>query len=159
MSTDEYYDVSMEHYRETYKTHLYPHLRPSQKVMLVPYCTHALYSPYSCTVLMHCTRHTHALYSCTVLIHCTHALYSCTVLTILMYCTHHAHHAHHAHHTHYSHYSHHTHYSDYLTILTTLALLNRSYSSLSLPTVSSAVRSTAPSAVRVHHRRMHIYLL
>ena len=33
MSTDEYYDVSVQHYRAVYEARLYPHLRPEQRVV------------------------------------------------------------------------------------------------------------------------------
>jgi serine/threonine protein kinase len=46
---------------------------PVFSCVLLPHCTHTLYSH---TVLTHCT---HTLYSHTVLTHCTHTLYSHTI--------------------------------------------------------------------------------
>ena len=37
VSTDEYYDVTVAEYARTYRTQLYPHLRPEQRVILLPY--------------------------------------------------------------------------------------------------------------------------
>ena len=46
ISTDEYYDVSIEQYRQTYNERLYPHLRPEQRVILLPF---AAYCEIGCT--------------------------------------------------------------------------------------------------------------
>lgn len=40
LSSDEYYDVTTKHYRETYISKLYPHLRPDQRVFLVPFAAY-----------------------------------------------------------------------------------------------------------------------
>ena len=37
LSTDEYYDVSVAHYQEVYRSRLYPHLRPEQRIILLPF--------------------------------------------------------------------------------------------------------------------------
>ena len=47
MSTDEYYDVSIEHYKAVYQSRLYPHLSPRQKVLLVPF---AAYCEIGCAI-------------------------------------------------------------------------------------------------------------
>ena len=40
MSTDEYYDVSIAHYQEVYQQRLYPHLRPEQQIILLPFAAY-----------------------------------------------------------------------------------------------------------------------
>jgi hypothetical protein len=47
ISSDEYYDVSLQHYRKIYEQNLYPFLRPAQKVLLVPF---AAYCEIGCKV-------------------------------------------------------------------------------------------------------------
>eukprot|EP00040_Diaphanoeca_grandis_P023125 m.125247 g.125247 ORF g.125247 m.125247 type:complete len:395 (+) comp29121_c0_seq1:603-1787(+) len=47
MSTDEYYDVSIAQYQNVYETILYPHLRPDQRVVLLPF---AAYCEIDCPV-------------------------------------------------------------------------------------------------------------
>ena len=47
LSTDEYYDVSMDSYQSLYHTHLYASLRPDQKIILVPF---AAYCEEKCPV-------------------------------------------------------------------------------------------------------------
>jgi hypothetical protein len=37
MSTDQYHNVPMQHYQAVYKQRLYPHLRPDQRIILLPY--------------------------------------------------------------------------------------------------------------------------
>lgn len=37
ISTDEYYDVSIDHYKRIYEQNLYPYLKPTQRVLLVPF--------------------------------------------------------------------------------------------------------------------------
>jgi|EP01049_Picozoa_sp_SAG25_P007409 hypothetical protein len=46
LSTDEYYDVSIEHYQQVYQQRLYPHLRPEQRIILLPF---AAYCEIGCT--------------------------------------------------------------------------------------------------------------
>ena len=46
LSSDEYYDVSDDHYAETYRTKLYPSLRPEQRVLLLPF---AAFCEMGCT--------------------------------------------------------------------------------------------------------------
>ena len=40
MSTDEYYDVAMAHYQMVYRERLYPHLRPEQRIVLLPFAAY-----------------------------------------------------------------------------------------------------------------------
>ncbi len=40
MSTDEYYDVAMTHYQTVYRERLYPHLRPEQRIILLPFAAY-----------------------------------------------------------------------------------------------------------------------
>jgi hypothetical protein len=40
MSTDEYYDVSPAHYQMVYRERLYPHLRPEQRIVLLPFAAY-----------------------------------------------------------------------------------------------------------------------
>jgi hypothetical protein len=40
MSTDEYYDVSIQHYQDVYRERLYPHLRPEQRIVLLPFAAY-----------------------------------------------------------------------------------------------------------------------
>jgi hypothetical protein len=40
MSTDEYYDVTTQHYQAVYRERLYPHLRPEQRVVLLPFAAY-----------------------------------------------------------------------------------------------------------------------
>jgi len=40
MSTDEYYDVSIQHYQDIYRERLYPYLRPEQRVVLLPFAAY-----------------------------------------------------------------------------------------------------------------------
>ena len=40
LSTDEYYDVSIEHYQKVYQQRLYPYLRPEQRIVLLPFAAY-----------------------------------------------------------------------------------------------------------------------
>ena len=40
ISTDEYYDVAIAHYQAVYRERLYPHLRPDQRVVLLPFAAY-----------------------------------------------------------------------------------------------------------------------